>query len=106
MNGCSNREIYEQIRASTRGKQDIHTRLMKKYKDIPNWWFHLMLVGSLILSLVLCIFMKDEVQMPWWGLLFAAALALIFTLPISIITATTNQVKALNFGLCELLPLA
>lgn len=65
-----------------------------------------MLVGSLILSLVLCIFMKDEVQMPWWGLLFAAALALIFTLPISIITATTNQVKALNFGLCELLPLA
>lgn len=65
-----------------------------------------MLVGSLILSLVLCIFMKDEVQMPWWGLLFAAALALIFTLPISIITATTNQVKALYFGLCELLPLA
>ncbi|KAH9690217.1 Oligopeptide transporter 2 [Citrus sinensis] len=90
------REIYEQIRASTRGKQDIHTRLMKKYKDIPNWWFYLMLVGSLILSLVLCIFMKDEVQMPWWGLLFAAALALIFTLPISIITATTNQTPGLN----------
>lgn len=34
--------------------------------------------------------------MPWWGLVFAAGLALIFTLPISIITATTNQTPGLN----------
>ncbi|KAK6150847.1 hypothetical protein DH2020_015779 [Rehmannia glutinosa] len=80
----------------THGKQDIHTRLMKKYEDIPNWWFHAMLVLSLVVSLALCIFMKDEVQLPWWGLLFAAGLALIFTLPISIITATTNQTPGLN----------
>ncbi|KAI9200933.1 hypothetical protein LWI28_015275 [Acer negundo] len=90
------RDIYQQIQASTKGKQDIHTRLMQKYKAIPNWWFHLMLAGSLILSLVLCIFMKDQVQMPWWGLIFAAFLALIFTLPISIITATTNVSPGLN----------
>ncbi|XAR62052.1 hypothetical protein NMG60_11016636 [Bertholletia excelsa] len=90
------REIYEQFRESYKGKIDIHTKLMRKYKDIPNWWFHLMLFLSLVLSLVLCIFMKDQVQMPWWGLLFAAGLALIFTLPISIITATTNQTPGLN----------
>ncbi|XP_008219191.1 PREDICTED: oligopeptide transporter 2-like [Prunus mume] len=91
------REIYKQYqRASHSGKVDIHTRLMKKYKDIPNWWFHLMLLLSLVLSLALCIFMKDEVQMPWWGLIFAAGLALVFTLPISIITATTNQSPGLN----------
>lgn len=98
--GCSKREIYEQIRASTKGKQDIHTRLMKKYKATPDWWFHVLLGGSLILSLVLCIFMKDQVQMPWWGLIFAAALALMFTLPISIITATTNVVKTSNSISC------
>ncbi|KAI5588921.1 hypothetical protein BDE02_05G127600 [Populus trichocarpa] len=34
--------------------------------------------------------------MPFWGLLFAAALAFIFSLPISIITATTNQTPGLN----------
>ncbi|KAL4604387.1 hypothetical protein ACB092_10G189700 [Castanea dentata] len=34
--------------------------------------------------------------MPWWGLIFAAALAFIFTLPISIITATTNRTPGLN----------
>lgn len=66
---------------------------MRKYKPIPDWWFYLMLVGSLVLSLALCIFMNDQIQMPWWGLIFAAGLALTFTLPVSIITATTNQVR-------------
>jgi hypothetical protein len=64
---------------------------MRKYKDIPNWWFHVTLLVSFVLALALCVFMKDEIQMPWWALIFAAGLALIFTLPVSIITATTNQ---------------
>ncbi|GLT62171.1 hypothetical protein SLA2020_348280 [Shorea laevis] len=36
------------------------------------------------------------IGMPWWGLLFAGAMAFVFTLPISIITATTNQTPGLN----------
>lgn len=90
------REIIQQFRASTKGKIDIHTKLMKRYKNIPDWWFHVLLAVSIVLSLVLSIFMKNEIQMPWWGLVFAAGLALIFTLPVSIITATTNQVKGFH----------
>ncbi|XP_030459049.2 oligopeptide transporter 4 [Syzygium oleosum] len=90
------REIYERYRASHKGKADIHTKLMRRYKDIPSWWFPLLLVVSLVVSLALCIFLNDQVQMPWWGLLFASALAFVFTLPISIITATTNQTPGLN----------
>ena len=86
------REIYERYRASYKGKEDIHTKLMKRYKDIPSWWFYMLLVVTMAVSLALCIFLNNQVQMPWWGLLFAAAMAFTFTLPISIITATTNQV--------------
>ncbi|KAF4355791.1 hypothetical protein F8388_011976 [Cannabis sativa] len=85
------REIYQRYSASYKGKEDIHTKLMRRYKDIPSWWFYFLLGVTLLISLALCIFMNDQVQMPWWGLLFAAAMAFIFTLPISIITATTNQ---------------
>ncbi|XP_010553673.1 PREDICTED: oligopeptide transporter 2 [Tarenaya hassleriana] len=88
--------ILQQLRASASDKVDIHTRLMRKYKDIPSWWFHSLLIGSLALSLVLCIFMKDQVQMPWWGLLLASVMAITFTVPVSIITATTNQTPGLN----------
>lgn len=95
----TNREIYTRFRASYKEKEDIHTRLMKNYKDIPSWWFHVLLVVTLAVSLVLCIALKKEVQMPWWGLLFAAVMAFAFTLPISIITATTNQVIELDAAL-------
>ncbi|KAK4563675.1 hypothetical protein RGQ29_005998 [Quercus rubra] len=90
------REIYERYRASYKGKEDIHTKLMKRYKDIPSWWFYMLLVVTMAVSLALCIFLNNQVQLPWWGLLFAAAMAFTFTLPISIITATTNQTPGLN----------
>ncbi|XP_019164534.1 PREDICTED: oligopeptide transporter 4-like [Ipomoea nil] len=90
------REIYDRYRASSNEKVDIHTRLMRKYKDIPSWWFYLLLLVTMIVSLAMCIFLKEEVQMPYWGLLLAAAVAFIFTLPISIITATTNLTPGLN----------
>ncbi|KAK3015110.1 hypothetical protein RJ639_006790 [Escallonia herrerae] len=90
------REIYQRFRASYKDKEDIHTRLMRKYKDIPSWWFYLLLGVTVAVSLLLCIFLNNQVQMPWWGLLFASAIAFMFTLPISIITATTNQTPGLN----------
>ncbi|KAB5541182.1 hypothetical protein DKX38_014156 [Salix brachista] len=89
-------EILQRYRASSKGEEDIHTRLMKRYKDIPSWWFYLLLGVTLTVALALCIFLNDQVQMPWWGLIFASAMAFAFTLPISIITATTNQTPGLN----------
>ncbi|CAL8175622.1 unnamed protein product [Prunus armeniaca] len=87
------REILDRYRASYKEKEDIHTRLMRRYKDIPSWWFYMLLIITVAVSLVLCTVLNDQVQMPWWGLLFAAAMAFVFTLPVSIITATTNQVS-------------
>lgn len=73
---------------------DVHTRLMKKnYKAVPQWWFHLMLLVVLGLSLYACEGFNKQLQLPYWGLFLAMALALIFTLPVGVITATTNQVK-------------
>ncbi|XP_019152870.1 PREDICTED: oligopeptide transporter 4-like [Ipomoea nil] len=90
------REIYSRYRAASKEKMDIHTRLMKKYKDIPSWWFHILLLAAMLVSLALCIFLKKEIQMPYWGLLLASAIAFVFTLPISIIMATTNLPIGLN----------
>ncbi|KAH9608117.1 hypothetical protein KSS87_021791 [Heliosperma pusillum] len=90
------REIYGRFQASYKGKEDIHTKLMKNYEDIPSWWFYLLLAVTITISFLLCIFLKDQVQIPWWALLFACAMAFTFTLPISIITATTNQTPGLN----------
>ncbi|EYU18387.1 hypothetical protein MIMGU_mgv1a0036351mg, partial [Erythranthe guttata] len=95
--GCFyGREIYARFRASYKEKDDVHTRLMRRYEDIPSWWFYILLAVTLAASLILCIFLNDQVQMPWWGLIFASVISFTFTLPISIITATTNQTPGLN----------
>jgi len=85
------REIYHRFKSSQKEKPDIHTKLMKKYSEIPAWWFYSLMALSITASLLLCTVLKREVQLPWWGLIFACGMAFIFTLPISIITATTNQ---------------
>jgi hypothetical protein len=83
------REIYQRFQASKQEEPDIHTRLMRKYDDIPAWWFYSLTVLALTVSLILCTVLNDQVQLPWWGLIFACGMAFVFTLPISIITATT-----------------
>lgn len=79
---------------------DIHTRLMRRYKQAPEWWFACILVTNIALTIFGCEYYIDQLQLPWWGVLLACAIAFLFTLPIGIITATTNQVHFL----CSLLP--
>ncbi|EPS65868.1 hypothetical protein M569_08909, partial [Genlisea aurea] len=90
------REIYETYRDSSKGKVDIHTRLMRRYEDIPCWWFYAVAGATLGVSLTMCFVMKSEIHFPWWGLILASAIAFVFTLPVSIITATTNQTVPLG----------
>ncbi|MQM14203.1 hypothetical protein Taro_047133 [Colocasia esculenta] len=86
------RDIWRQSRAAAKSsKLDVHARLMKSYKEVPQYWYLILLVGSIALSLMMSFVWKEQVQLPWWGMLFAFGLAWIVTLPIGVIQATTNQ---------------
>nr|GMD05500.1 oligopeptide transporter 7-like [Ipomoea batatas] len=94
------REIWEQSKSSFKDKKmDIHTRLMSKYKQVPEWWFWCILVANIALTVFACEYYKEQLQLPWWGVLLACVTAIIFTLPIGIITAITNQVWLLIYSL-------
>ncbi|KAJ6776053.1 ISP4 LIKE PROTEIN [Salix koriyanagi] len=76
---------------------DVHTRIMKKnYAVVPQWWFTVILVISVALSLVAVEGFDHQLQLPWWGLFLACFIALIFTLPVGVIQATTNMQIGLN----------
>ncbi|CAA0814028.1 Oligopeptide transporter 1 [Striga hermonthica] len=78
-------------------KLDVHGRLMKtNYEAVPNWWFYSILGVVFCLSLWACEGFGKQLQLPWWGLILACAMALFFTLPIGIIQATTNKQIGLN----------
>ncbi|XP_077248497.1 oligopeptide transporter 7-like isoform X2 [Tasmannia lanceolata] len=91
------REIWELSKSAFQEKRmDVHTRLMSKYKQVPEWWFVCILVVNIGATIFTCEYYNDQLQLPWWGVLLACALAIFFTLPIGIITATTNQTPGLN----------
>ncbi|CAO2202324.1 unnamed protein product [Urochloa humidicola] len=94
------RSIWEQTKKTVSAKAgggDVHARLMKRnYAAVPQWWFQVMLVLVVGLSVFTCEGFGRQLQLPYWGVLLAAGLAFFFTLPIGIITATTNQQPGLN----------
>ncbi|KAL0443052.1 UNVERIFIED_CONTAM: Oligopeptide transporter 3 [Sesamum latifolium] len=82
-------DIWKQSKSAVKNvKLDIHAKLMKSYKQVPQWWYLILLIGK---SLLMSFVWKEDVQLPWWGMLFAFGLAWIVTLPIGVIQATTNQ---------------
>ncbi|KAH6558795.1 hypothetical protein KP509_1Z045000 [Ceratopteris richardii] len=91
------KEILQQSRSTVEDqKLDVHSRLMKAYRKVPQSWFIVLLFVSLVLSLTVSIVWEDDVQLAWWGVLLACGVAAIFTLPIGVITATTNQPPGFN----------
>ncbi|CAN8230410.1 unnamed protein product [Cochlearia groenlandica] len=90
--------MWKKAKTATKDKYgDVHTRMMKKnYQEVPQWWFVVVLVVSFSLALYACEGFGKQLQLPWWALILACAIAFTFTLPIGVIQATTNQQMGLN----------
>ena len=49
------KQIWAQSRRSMREQEDIHARLMSKYKQVPGWWYMVIFGGfpfSILLSMI------------------------------------------------------
>ncbi|KAI9228098.1 MAG: oligopeptide transporter OPT family [Piptocephalis tieghemiana] len=75
-------------------EEDIHTRLMRAYPEVPDSWYLGIFIVNLAIAILVCeVF---DINLPWWGVLLAVGMAALFLLPIGIITAITNQTPGLN----------
>ncbi|CAI0378726.1 unnamed protein product [Linum tenue] len=91
-------DLFKKATAASKARfADVHTRIMKKnYDVVPQWWFILVLIVSFFMALYAVEGFGQQLQLPWWGLIFACVLAMVSTLPIGIIQATTNNQIGLN----------
>ncbi|KAJ7569007.1 hypothetical protein O6H91_01G057000 [Diphasiastrum complanatum] len=91
------KEIWNLSRAALHDDHpDIHTRLMRRYPDIPHSWFLILAIAGVGVSIATCEIYKKQLQLPWWAVILACAMASVFTLPIGVLTATANQTPGLN----------
>ncbi|KAJ1881925.1 hypothetical protein LPJ57_001289 [Coemansia sp. RSA 486] len=87
------KDIVSRVRQSRSMDDDIHMKLMRKYKEVPHWWYLATFAITFSLAIVTC-----EVYhlMAWYWVIVATALPFVFTIPIGIVQALSNQQPGLN----------
>jgi OPT family oligopeptide transporter len=84
-------------RSNYEGAMDVHSRLMSRYPEVPDWWFLLILLGAIVVSVIfLQIYPLDT---PVWLVFLMIAINLVFAVPLSFLSATTGA----NLGLGTLI---
>ncbi|KAG6017062.1 hypothetical protein E4U54_008488 [Claviceps lovelessii] len=81
-------------------REDIHCRLMARYKDAPLSWYMLTFVSMTAIGMF--VVEHYPVHLPWYGLLLALAIGAIFFIPNGIIMAVTNQHSSI-YLICQLI---
>ena len=64
-------------------QDDPHSRMMAKYKEVPDWWYGCILLVCMVLGLIgmLC----WPTQAPWWSIFAVLILNIIFLVPSTVI---------------------
>lgn len=82
------------------GGEDVHNRLMRRYKDVPMIWYALTFVTMLAVGIFVVEYYP--VHLPWYGLLMALGITTVLFIPVGIVMAITNQHSSL-YLICQLI---
>lgn len=93
----------EQIKAAVTGQNtyDIHQRLMRRYRDVPKWWYAVILLVCFAVAVGSA--ERYETGFPVWAIFLAFVLAGGFVIPMSIVMATSNQNVNMLWALGEII---
>ncbi|EGY13884.1 sexual differentiation process protein isp4 [Verticillium dahliae VdLs.17] len=81
-------------------KEDVHSRLMRRYKDAPISWYLMTFVSMLAIGIFVVEYYP--IHLPWYGLLLALGVCAVFFIPNGIIMAVTNQHSSI-YLICQLI---
>lgn len=83
-------EIIAKFRNSRAGGEDIHKRLMNKYREVPDWWYGLL--SLVVIGLGIMTIRYWETGLPVWGfIVVCCGMAVTLIVPEGILEGTTNQ---------------
>ncbi|KAL6307856.1 OPT oligopeptide transporter [Sparassis latifolia] len=88
------KQIWVQSRRSMHEQPDIHARLMSKYRQVPEWWYAVILVAMFVFGVI-----SIEVwhtDFPVWAFVLSLVISFAYVVPIGMIQAITNQQIGLN----------
>ncbi|CAD0029424.1 unnamed protein product [Aureobasidium pullulans] len=88
-------EIWAKFKNSRHGGEDIHKRLMRPYKEVPDWWYGVLTV--IVLGLGILTVRNWDTGLPVWGFIVVCfGMGVVLIIPEGILEGTTNQRVFLN----------
>ncbi|KAI1321524.1 OPT-domain-containing protein [Xylariaceae sp. FL0255] len=81
-------------------REDVHNRLMKRYKDAPITWY--LLTFFSMMGIGIFVVEYYPIHLPWYGLLLALGICSVLFIPIGIVMAVTNQHSSI-YLICQLI---
>ncbi|KAJ5729695.1 Sexual differentiation process protein isp4 [Penicillium malachiteum] len=87
-------DIWFRFRHVGREAEDVHSRLMARFKPIPLWWYGT--VTLVMLGVGLGLTQGYDTHLTWWAFFLAIFISIVWWLPLAIIYATTNISIGLN----------
>ncbi|KAJ8291250.1 Glutathione transporter 1 [Rhodotorula toruloides] len=88
------KEIFQRVRRVRVEKEDVHMRLMKNYREVPDWWYLAFLVVAIALSIVTVACW--DTYMPVWSVVVAILIGLVYLVPAGFIFALTTYPVSIN----------
>lgn len=88
------KQIWRQMRSNPLHSNDVHMRLMTKYKETPFYWYLAVFLVAFGMGIGACEGWATD--LPWWAFIVAIVIGVVFLLPIGTIMAISNQEVGLN----------
>ncbi|POR35425.1 Uncharacterized protein TPAR_04380 [Tolypocladium paradoxum] len=81
-------DVWHRAWNSKYEEPDVHLKLMRRYKEAPEWWFAAVFAMSFAFGMVAC--QVWETHLPWWAYIVCILIGVVFFVPIGMIQAITN----------------
>lgn len=88
------KDIVRRVRDINYEEPDIHLKLMRRYKEAPEWWFSIIFLASFAFALATSL--AWDTKLTWWGFIICVLIGAVLVLPVGIIQAITSQQTGLN----------
>ena len=87
-------DLWKRLMNVRKDEEDVHLRMMRKYKDVPQWWYGTMFLSMVAIGLGTCL--GYPTNMNWWGYFLSIIIAIVWFIPIGIIQGATSIQIGLN----------
>lgn len=82
------KEIWLRAKLAREQEDDVHMRLMKKYRDAPDWWYLSLFVSMIGVSFAVCY--AWDTHLSGWAFVICILIPLVWSIPIGMVQAITN----------------